>query len=692
MLTNRNIENVRNFFKNKIISLAKTKEMKILADYVARKFLFVLILLMVFSYSYSFIFQYYNNDKGFVIIHSILSLWLSFVFWKILKQQQNIYVRLVFVILLYVMTYRFFFRNYLGINFTFEMYVSFVCFVTCLYFILLKKRWLYIYPIVFFAMLLEYRFITLYIPTIIVLMYITNNKRQIFSQHTIKVMVGVLLGGCVFVLGMGLKLRLYELNFRLSLNALFSIVEIIIMSFLICLFDEKREKERDTIYGNALSLALLVIVTLLFSAVSFVPFLYVGVILFVNMYVLSQCWGDVIRDGTRIIKKKIHIIIDYVCGFFLLQSIAYFGSIWYSTLKDENTLVFYYVNYFDFGYVQRAICGTIFRCILGYRIDEKSLLLGVKVLSAIALFVIFYLVTKLYFKERGSLKSNVCNILLVLMMKSSGFGNNFHEQNVFRFDLYNYCLLLLAIYLIINNKKLIAIPILCFLGVSIHSAFVFILFPAIFIVFAYDIFIENENVEKKKMIIFIISVFLTLVGFCYFQFLAHPYNITSAEQAAEYVDERSGGYIVKKDLDGNYEVFDNLLYAEMSEHITEYHDRITKTMILTFVKFLGMITPLIFLFFYIFYERANHECGITKWICKLIPLAILAIAPCYVIEIDYGRWNTHLLFMLLSVCYTITMMQGKKAWYKNMNKGALITILFLVMFGVMNVPCYGIGC
>ena len=98
-------------------------------------------------------------------------------------------------------------------------------------------------------------------------------------------------------------------------------------------------------------------------------------------------------------------------------------------------------------------------------------------------------------------------------------------------------------YLVIENTlAIVLVPLICFIAMATHTAFVSLVFPMVFSVLMCRAFINNENHIARNIIILILSLLTVAGSFLYFTF----YNPLSVQHNLDYmisnIAERSNGF------------------------------------------------------------------------------------------------------------------------------------------------------
>ncbi len=412
-------------------------------------------------------------------------------------------------------------------------------------------------------------------------------------------------------------------------------------------------------------------------------------ILCIEMFFLAE--NNSFREKANIIQNGYWnvLFVIFAMKFFVCMDKALIS-------KDQFTICAYYFNYFDFGFTQRSLVGTLFYLLFGYYISENEFYLYGTLfyyLFFALLAYLFFKIFKAYTKTLNNDNSFVPKVLFCLYLTSAPFLLHAHDFFIYRLDLYGMCLAFLSIYILFRNRHVYWVPILCVLGILNHQVFVFIVFPMIFIVFVYRVFIEPEGHFKRNLITFSIMLLSVIGLFVYLQFFSHAHTAISGEEAVEIVLERSGGFLSDdNNVDGKKSVLTTVIFADAKTHVDMWQNRILGTQIILTIRKLFYSSPLIVMFFYAFFKSAKYEEDkFKKFIYYAMPFSIIAFLPTYILEIDYGRWNQHLLATFMLGLFFLTIFQKvEKKWYREMNNKKLVIWLVIVYLLMIKMPLFSI--
>ena len=141
----------------------------------------------------------------------------------------------------------------------------------------------------------------------------------------------------------------------------------------------------------------------------------------------------------------------------------------------------------------------------------------------------------------------------------------------------------------------------------------------------------------------------------FFVFFSYRFAKLNVHDGVQTLLSRAGGWVdgaiwMHYNSDKGYNpLFSSLLYADPNAHTKIRVDsealwEMRKHCIIRIITFI----PLILYHFHIFviYSRQYKERH-KRILCRLLPFSLVAIAPLYIWEIDYGRWNLHLILSMI---------------------------------------------
>jgi uncharacterized metal-binding protein len=352
----------------------------------------------------------------------------------------------------------------------------------------------------------------------------------------------------------------------------------------------------------------------------------------------------------------------------------------------------YYLDYFNFGLIQRGLVGTVFYIITGGHLGKIGFMLlagGLYLFSALAVLWILLSIVR---KQEDTVKKAGLFVVAVYAL-SPTFTSNFDYINVYRVDIYMLLLTMLCVYVLYKNNRLVwLVPLVCMTCVFIHQIYAAIMYPMVFIMLCYRCFIDSEGKAKRNITVLVLSLLLVAFWFAYFMFVSSGNVIIDRDTAVDLINSRSGGFFIP-----NEELLDGVVFADIASHIGQFSVQIKGSQRIRTIGLYVRLLPLWAMYIYAFKKSADYDDNrlhkLAYWVACISPLTIIV---CYVLEIDYGRWNAYTMTTAMVITLMLTCMQrGDKRWYKALNRiqiTAWLLITALLLVGTEKFNCwYTIG-
>lgn len=314
---------------------------------------------------------------------------------------------------------------------------------------------------------------------------------------------------------------------------------------------------------------------------------------------------------------------------------------------------FYFLSY-KYGFCSKMMIGTILNLAFGNSLCLKSIQIIYISFTIFLLFIIALFLGKIL-KKAEERKSNWGIYFLVLLYLASPvkFSNYFAPRLIGRFDIYNFALTLLAIYLLFTKSSKtwtwILLSIICFLGMAIHHSFIFIFFPMILVLIIYEIY--EKKLTKINLLGSISAFIITITSFLYFQFMSKSHLVVDKKILLEIIDNKVGKYYFRWPIEFEYFLD---LKNQIIVNMLSYFPVLVPKMILTFF----FLFPLI-LIFIIIWKNIYKQCydkNAKSLLIKILSCNIFYIPP-FLFANDWGRW---LFFFITFQFITLFIL-----WYKN---------------------------
>lgn len=397
-----------------------------------------------------------------------------------------------------------------------------------------------------------------------------------------------------------------------------------------------------------------------------------GVMLFLALgiaYIDRIKWNKTIHDYKC---DKQWFVLIALCLVWVrhFADLHLLNPIWY----NQYAITHYYVDYNHYGFVQRGLIGTIIYNIFGYYISVSTMNVIADIAYAGALLLV---VVVLYNIGRNVSENNkkIVQAILLLIAITPAIGG-YMDRLIFQsVDVYNLLLGVVCILLLIRKRFVFLVPVFACIGMLNHQIFVFLFFPMIFSVMLYQGFLGDQNKKRYIQVIFWITTIIVFGLFLYIQFYSSQKLKINLDTAIQILRERSGG----KTID-NMTLWQDVIFKDLSTHLNKFRNDISGSMVADMIISLLYSSPLIVLYVYAYVVSIKKETQKSrKMAYAIMMLSVLAVLPCYILETDYFRWTTNLLFMLFMGILVLTIVQkNEKSWYSNIDENKLETWMLCI--------------
>lgn len=316
---------------------------------------------------------------------------------------------------------------------------------------------------------------------------------------------------------------------------------------------------------------------------------------------------------------------------------------------DIYRLCHYYLNYIDYGLVQRGLVGTVIRILCGFYIPFTNM-------EYIVFFAYNFLLLLIYLSWVFLSKPKSKHVVFFSPLLWFSLMLVFPSMLVYHqdcLDIFASLLGISSIYLICKNKGsfLLVLP-LNILSMLIHPVYAFLTFPVVFLALCARTFLVDGGHYRRNLCIYI-SVLIAVIGlFFYFTFFSYkviPYDI---ERALNIFESRTGEPVTNEQM--CFWHSENLVFRSnenitVKDHISFFSSEISDFQKLKTISRFLTILPLFVCFFYE-YRRWSFEFNnkFKKFLCMILPFIIyMVILPLYLVETDYGRWSLHVVVMTM---------------------------------------------
>ena len=341
--------------------------------------------------------------------------------------------------------------------------------------------------------------------------------------------------------------------------------------------------------------------------------------------------------------RKQHLAWDitfiFMVGYFIISCIKNISNIFKGEI-DDHIKISYILDYRVEGFIQRGLIGTIINT-FNPDISFNSRIVLARVLYLIIALLTFAVLFLIVLKTPRNMRRYAA-MLAILFLVSPGFSSYFGEA-LCCLNLYVFFFGVICFYLIISDRLVFLVPILCVIAMIIHTGFAFQVFPIIFLLLGIRAFLADD-VKKKYVIVLLLSVVIVVLFFVYFSIVYRNIAPISAEELSDIIIEKSEGKITYFE---DY-VNEMLFTDDSNNNSTSQAFFIIEQTVSTL---LNLIRCMILMVLYIFvsvklYTKYKKDNVFKMLVAVLLPFTIHIIVYRYFFENDFGILNMHLISML----------------------------------------------
>lgn len=391
--------------------------------------------------------------------------------------------------------------------------------------------------------------------------------------------------------------------------------------------------------------------------------------------------------------KKLNLVWDitfvFMLGFFIFSCCKNIVYVLNSVIDDYSKIP-YVLDYRVEGFIRRGLIGTLINLINpGMSFDEKMMLARILLLIAAVLCIVMLVLIVLKIPKH---LRRYAVMMMLLLLVSPGFSSYFGTAFC-RLDIYVFLIGLVCDYLLIIDKACFLVPILCGMAMSIHTAFAFLVFPIVFILMGIRAFLlkNSGKREKKYIIVLCLSTIIVIGLFVYYAMIYKRIAPITAEQLTQIIAEESEGKI-----GSSYNFVYELVFSDIKGELNAAHNSYHDAQIIATV--LNVIRCFLLMVMYAFissklYKKYNTD-KLDRIVSRFLPCTILIILFSYFTGCDFGRWNAHLISMLVTgiliICNYINIDEIKTLLESKKNKYMALMFYWLLVFTVGFMGKFGI--
>lgn len=333
---------------------------------------------------------------------------------------------------------------------------------------------------------------------------------------------------------------------------------------------------------------------------------------------------------------------EFMAALIMLANLIYYIPA--MTEVTAWTIMPYALSY-RLGFISRGLIGSMIRLVipnLTWKHIYIIIFINILLLCGLTLFFMHKILNRAYDEDR----TGIIFLLGLFLVNPGSIAFLFYWGNFGRFDMFLLMTLYITALLVIYDRFVWLVPVLCVGAVMTHQAFVFQYFPAVLILLFYSGFVLKRKYGKE---IFAVTLLATCAMFLYMQFFSHI-NYSYADTMAI--------------LDGTTDLPAVFFKMDMMVKI-EYYSSVIETFIpfvweplgrniMKSTVYIVFLIPMIKILVNIWKTFVQNQ---KNRLCKFFPwFVLLAEIPMFVLTCDYGRDYAAIIlcnFILIFVLYIL---------------------------------------
>lgn len=282
-----------------------------------------------------------------------------------------------------------------------------------------------------------------------------------------------------------------------------------------------------------------------------------------------------------------------------------------------------YILRYDLGFISRGLIGSFWAIPFPYISTAKIwLIIGLNQVILCILTVCFLSIVKKYCTRET--EKGILFLIFIFLVMPASVAFLFYWGNYGRLDLFMIAGAMTCGIILIKQKLLWAIPIICIVEMMIHQGFVFAYFPCILLMLLYYVLKHS-----KGKAVLAITVICGCIAFLYFQFMGKIDGL-SLEDTLSILTSRT---------DCPEEYMTSMVkleyYTNVLDFIEPYVLAPLKKNIVKMILTIILLLPLEYILFSIWKRFVNETKKRIFWIFPIF--VIIATLPKFILTCDYGR-------------------------------------------------------
>lgn len=335
----------------------------------------------------------------------------------------------------------------------------------------------------------------------------------------------------------------------------------------------------------------------------------------------------------------------YFIVLYILYIVRYLPTI---PELDVYNAANWFVGY-EFGFISRGLIGAVMNICFNY-IEQYALFIVIFAVLSIMYFLAVHLICKVIHKTDEPVKFVVVFLAFLYTVSPAGLAYLFQAINFGRFDMFLIIITFILIILIYKFDNFYLVPLLCIIAICIHQVFIFLYFPAVFMLMIYK-YISSQKKSRAQLITIVLTAIITCAVFLMVQ-LNGKIDNASLHQVELVMGKKTNVYIFSMPIELEY--FTPIwIHQKNMPHYPLHYRLIGLAGVGVF------LSPLMYLLGRI-WKNAIRNAKENKTIYLFMSVGcVLATIPVYILAIDWGRWFAGTIMMQFVLIFALTHIKDK---------------------------------
>lgn len=350
---------------------------------------------------------------------------------------------------------------------------------------------------------------------------------------------------------------------------------------------------------------------------------------------------------------------------------------------DTYSTTLYAFSYQKYGFNSRMLLGSVFKalCDVFPKLETYQgcfwFMLVIALIMALSFYLFgYYLIRKA--KRSGS--GNYRDILIIYcLMMGVVIPSHLAGQNFGKPDALIFAFTLLQAYLILEEKRLWAVPVLSLFQVIVHEGYLCMTACVAICMLLCKVLTVSKEQKQKWMLIFALNLVLIAIPTAYFLFFKTSFDLdvwNEAFEMAKRLNVNNNAHVEIIDLELN---ISNPNYSMVTSASTLKANAIKETL-----PFLALFSPILVILSKPLVKMLHiKEPRVLKIITFILGISLIAVE--FVMYCDFGRYTTWIImFIALLECYLLIQIEEYK--YCDIYKPGAAQFILPVLLIVLLTP------